>query len=603
MMDLINTIPEAYNSQKWLNRMTYEKMNKQYEERFAKSNAITIFNRNLSSNVLQLFSTTVSICEVRQTNYGVHSSTVMEAAGFIYTGVRDTAKCTECGLEVSDWTLDMKPFSTHMQRSPRCSYVIALQPKIQPFLSTSLNYLTTSDSEKPLKRQKIEVDEVINQSNNFNESQTLVKTRKRTFSHWPHRTSPSSAQMIEAGFFNCNVGDRVICLYCNLICQQWTPNVDNPWEIHKTLSPKCPYVVATLKQQQTASIRIVNEDPTRNGNTNQTNTDLFRSNDIVYTAACHANYIEIPRRHASFDTWPAENAPSADDLVRAGFFYTGTRTIVTCFYCNGSLQNWGANDNPMIEHARWFPHCAYAKQLCGTDLHRKIQESKRAQQERARANDGNTQNGTGDGVTGRGQLHIPDESTLSRFVAARLDLPISQRMLDLNFKLSVIKRCWEDQLRLKRDDFVYVYDLFLACIILQKQIDRIDGKKENITVPSVAMKRLREREQEVNTEQNSNSVVNTNSMETSVSSDSANEEESNIRTEEKKQETVEKTKEAEKDASTEKTENLCVLCLEEQRRLACIPCGHLATCVPCGHSLRSCPICRTAIDAFVRIYL
>jgi len=50
----------------------------------------------------------------------------------------------------------------------------------------------------------------------------------------------------------------------------------------------------------------------------------------------------------------------------------------------------------------------------------------------------------------RGTLLIPDESTLSRLVAARLDLPISQRLLDKKFKLSVIKRCWEDQLRLKR---------------------------------------------------------------------------------------------------------------------------------------------------------
>jgi len=49
--------------------------------------------------------------------------------------------------------------------------------------------------------------------------------------------------------------------------------------------------------------------------------------------------------------------------------------------------------------------------------------------------------------------------------------------------------------------------------------------------------------------------------------------------------------------------NPCVLCLSEEKRLACIPCGHLATCVPCGHSLRSCPICRRAIDAFVRIYI
>jgi hypothetical protein len=42
-----------------------------------------------------------------------------------------------------------------------------------------------------------------------------------------------------------------------------------------------------------------------------------------------------------------------------------------------------------------------------------------------------------------------------------------------------------------------------------------------------------------------------------------------------------------------------VLCLTEEKRLACIPCGHLATCVPCGRSICSCPVCRCGIDAFV----
>jgi hypothetical protein len=75
--------------------------------------------------------------------------------------------------------------------------------------------------------------------------------------------------------------------------------------------------------------------------------------------------------------------------------------------------------------------------------------------ERARANELREKAGSGVGTntnptTNSRQLLIPDESTLSRLVAARLDLPISQRLLDQNFKLSIIKRCWEDQLRLKR---------------------------------------------------------------------------------------------------------------------------------------------------------
>jgi hypothetical protein len=83
-----------------------------------------------------------------------------------------------------------------------------------------------------------------------------------------------------------------------------------------------------------------------------------------------------------------------------------------------------------------------------------------------------------------------------------------------------------------------------------------------------------------------------------------NPDESAMRTEEKKDIKTEKTTLPRKGhADDASSSNLCVLCLEEEKRLACIPCGHLATCVPCGHSLRSCPICRTGIDAFVRIYL
>jgi len=28
-------------------------------------------------------------------------------------------------------------------------------------------------------------------------------------------------------------------------------------------------------------------------------------------------------------------------------------------YCNGSLLDWHPNDIPWIEHARYFPYCAY----------------------------------------------------------------------------------------------------------------------------------------------------------------------------------------------------------------------------------------------------
>jgi hypothetical protein len=111
-------------------------------------------------------------------------------------------------------------------------------------------------------------------------------------------------------------------------------------------------------------------------------------------------------------------------------------------------------------------------------------------------------------------LQITDEKLLSRLVAARIDLPISQRLLDQHFKLSVIKRCWEDQLQFKReqtkkifictlvclyiyleDDFISDCDLYIACLILQRQIEHINGNKDNIIIPSIKMKSMRDGEQ------------------------------------------------------------------------------------------------------------
>ncbi|CAF3690461.1 unnamed protein product [Adineta steineri] len=572
---------------------------------------------------------------------GVHTPNHLNAAGFQYTGVGDTARCKDCGLEVSNWTVTMQPITIHSKQRPECPFILSLKQSVisnKAFTSLATTTIRSisikTEPENPSKRQKIEPINLETSSNTLVETNLLKQVRRRTFSHWPHRTIPSTAQMIESGFFNCNVGDRVICIYCNLICQQWTPHTDDPCEVHKTLSPSCIYVTAKLIRPAASSIIIVNENSTSTtsnmNSSTATGLDPLRSNEIVFTAACNPAYTEIPKRHASFGLWPAENLPSVDDLVRAGFFYTGTKTIVTCFYCNGSLQNWGPNDNPMIEHARWFPHCAYAKQLCGDDLYRKIQESKRAQQERARANESKEKATLGmpastttttSTTTNNRQLLIPDESTLSRLVAARLDLPISQRLLDQKFKLSIIKRCWEDQLRLKQDDFISECDLYIACLILQKQIEHIDGKKENIVIPSIRMKQIREQNEMRTQEQ---TLATTQSMTNSTDADMTTSSPSSTNESISPQSSVDSTTKSttpanqsdikpsksvpstsnEQDQSVNSTSsNPCVLCLTEEKRLACIPCGHLATCVPCGHSLRSCPICRREIEAFVRIYI
>ncbi|CAF4996153.1 unnamed protein product, partial [Rotaria sp. Silwood1] len=144
---------------------------------------------------------------------GVHSVSYMSAAGFKYTGNGDTARCTECELEVSNWTLDMESFTIHSTRQPKCSFVCSMMPvplsnnsAFSSSRTVAIQKISISnEQENPSKRQKIEPMDSESSSNTLLETDLLQQVRRRTFSHWPHRTIPSSSQMIEAGFFNCNV--------------------------------------------------------------------------------------------------------------------------------------------------------------------------------------------------------------------------------------------------------------------------------------------------------------------------------------------------------------------------------------------------------------
>jgi len=60
---------------------------------------------------------------------------------------------------------------------------------------------------------------------------------------------------------------------------------------------------------------------------------------------------------------------------------------------------------------------------------------------------------------------------------------------------------------------------------------------------------------------------------------------------------------------------VCVLCLDADPALACVPCGHVCLCGPCARDFedqfeshqaderRKCPICRNPVQSTMRVYL
>ena len=70
----------------------------------------------------------------------------------------------------------------------------------------------------------------------------------------------------------------------------------------------------------------------------------------------------------NFSIWPAYRIRATpQQIVDAGMYYLGERDRVKCWYCNGGLQNWERDDDPMEEHAKWFPLCEFVLQQKGPD--------------------------------------------------------------------------------------------------------------------------------------------------------------------------------------------------------------------------------------------
>ncbi|CAF0836428.1 unnamed protein product [Adineta ricciae] len=495
---------------------------------------------------------------------GVYPSTAMERAGFNYKGENDTVVCDNCQLEVSEWTLQMEPFKIHAERSPDCPFVLSRLNKC--------SLQTTNEGNAP-KRQKTESNsEQRGQCYRLQEVDKLREARRETFSHWPSHSKLFVERLIAAGFFGCNVGDRVMCLHCLIICHQWKEDEDSPEEVHKIISPECPYVISMLTHPQP----LLNTRPS-----NDTLTNIQpRFDPTVCISPCHPSYDDLEKRVESFRRCSQEISSHAEALAQAGFFYSESSDIVVCFNCNGSLINYNEKVDPLTEHVRCYPLCSYAKITCGEDRHLEILHN-------------NPMNNTRDEIQ-----PTLDASRISRLVAARLDLSWSQYLLDQNFKLSIIRRCWEDQLQLKQDDFPESVNLFIACMILLKQIDHIQGNRNNIITPTDRLQLIREGKQPPRS--------TTSNIIPSKTNDTAPVKSEKAPTTTPIEPIVVKpvVDKLEKRPPVNKSlVNPCLMCRQEEKQLACIPCGHLVTCTDCSQTIRTCPLCQKEITAYVRIYI
>ena len=91
------------------------------------------------------------------------------------------------------------------------------------------------------------------------------------------------------------------------------------------------------------------------------------SHSNVYTCNVVLNGGPIPIQHAY--------------KLTLHFLCSGLSDHVRCYHCSNGLRNWESNDDPWVEHAKWYPDCTFVSLKKGDDFINNVR-SQHAQREK-----------------------------------------------------------------------------------------------------------------------------------------------------------------------------------------------------------------------------
>ncbi|CAG2244790.1 BIRC7_8 [Mytilus edulis] len=258
-------------------------------------------------------------------------------------------------------------------------------------------------------------------------------------------------------------------------------------------------------------------------------------------------------RFSSFTNWPTCLSQTPEDLVNAGFFYTGTEDHCRCFFCGGGLRRWEEGDLPWTEHARWYPKCPFVIQCKGEKFIEDVQKGQNPEIIENLAE--NKQKKSPLGINGF------------------KNNPSVQTILDFGYESDVVKAAYT---RLKESG---IHDIS-ASLLLDTIYEKAESENHNATSDqaiacpnSIPVKEPDDKEHSNKTQENIEKIDPT--LELSIRS--LEEENRNL-----------------------KDQQTCKICLDEPVAIVFLPCGHMAACINCAPALRRCPICRAFIKGTVK---
>lgn len=410
---------------------------------------------------------------------------------------------------------------------------------------------------------------------------TDEKERLLTFENgqWPVPFI-SKEQLANAGFFYLLNSDRVQCAFCRVVICAWEPE-DVPLIEHKKHFPRCPFLIGNDvgnnpigRDPIRADKRTLSRDVCGPGFLPSTKNTLKKINQLpvkslcleefgvrLHKGAANVKYASFNARILSFKEklftkWSCH----VMDIVEAGFFYTSIGEYTKCFYCDGAVNGWDKCQNPWVEHAIRFPECDFLSLNKGQNF---INSCRKQFSEET-----------------TNFLSFREQKLADFIITQWLQQPIIESLLKVEFfseeKLREIlqirwmrKHCPYDDLQELISDCKFHTEREKIQALANAD-EKICSESDKKITSSQKICPLLSSYENIHSESVLLSPISSVSLSTSV-------------------------------INTERL--LCKTCLDQEVAVLFLPCAHLVTCTKCALCVNSCPVCRSAIKATVRVFL
>lgn len=312
--------------------------------------------------------------------------------GFYYTGSMNVVECAFCKIRLDTWKFGTDPAFEHFCCSPRCKFLLGLQTDNVPIphsrkeiartnfntsaspipIATESKYSLSLTSEQQKRR-----NENFIQSYDLNLLLRFMKSeenRLMSFITWPTRNIISPEECACTGFFYIGPLDRLACAFCENVLYNWKKG-DNPKFKHMKHFPTCRFVLG-LQSDNVPILPVHRRRAMKKFQTQIKSLPQCTGNAGPF----YAPYANGNLRLLTFEKWPHKyEAPTKEEISKAGFFYTGQEDKVRCFFCNLGLRDWEKNDDPITEHRSNNRTCSFIMQIYQQQQEQQQQQQQQSQ--------------------------------------------------------------------------------------------------------------------------------------------------------------------------------------------------------------------------------